>query len=197
MEAYPTELLVVPTPTVAVVSESQLAADAFAAALRTRNGARPGGSPGSRLRIETLPLSHAFPLKRRGHSQEYETYQVSGILRAGWLQKHHFQLPAFVVLVMRITDAYADWQAVEMAVTSAVSQLRPGATSHGAELFVILGGNAGGPSAPMSPKPGEVAEPPSPLLHLQPTPERLQGLRRRAGIEGNGLAVVQASSAQY
>jgi hypothetical protein len=190
MEHYPTELLIVPTPTVAVVSDAPATAEAFAAALRAKNGARAHGTPGSRMRFETLPVSHVFPVKRRGHSQEYETYQVPGILRSGWLQKHHFKLPAIALLVMRITDAYADWQAIEMAVTSAVSQLRPSATSHGAELLVVLGGNAGGPTPALSPKPGgEIID--NPLAHIQPTPERLQALRRRAGIEGNGLAVVQ------
>lgn len=106
---------------------------------------KPGGTaPASRLRFDTYPLSHRFPDKRRNHANEYESYAVSGLLSAGWLSKHHSRLPATLVLVLRLPEDCPDWPAAEAGFVAAVAQARP-ATTHGAEIMVVVAGSAGAP----------------------------------------------------
>ena len=137
MDLYPTEILVTPTPAIAVISDNSQVADALATLLRGRNS----GTTSVRVRFETFPLSHPFPDKRRSHATEYETYVPEGLLRAGWLTKHHSRLASSVVLVLRVPEDCPDWPAAEAGIIAAVAATRP-AMSHGAEILVVIAGTA-------------------------------------------------------
>ena len=93
MQTLSDELLIPPTPLVALLSDAPFL-DALAASLRSFGG---GGT--FRIRYETSPLSTArFPAKQRTHGEhEYASYVPAGILRSNWLEKHHNLLPAVLV----------------------------------------------------------------------------------------------------
>ena len=143
MDQYPTEILIVPTATVAVVSDSAQVADSFATLLRGRNSTAQKSTT-ARLRFETFPITYQFPDTRHSHTNDYETRAVSGVLKTTWLNKHHNRLPATVVLVLRVPETCPDWPAAEAGIVAAVAQIRH-ATSHGAELLVVIGGVSAGP----------------------------------------------------
>jgi hypothetical protein len=95
MQHLSDELLIPPTPLVALLSDAPFR-DALASSLRSCSGG------GFRIKYEAAALAGVrFPAKQRTHNEhEYASYVPQGILRANWVEKHHNLLPAVLVRLL-------------------------------------------------------------------------------------------------
>ena len=94
MESLPEEILIPPTPLVALVGDVAFL-DMLALCLKSANSA---SSAPVRVRYEAAASSSGFAGKARTHAEsDYAAYVPDGLLPSGWLEKHHNRVPAVVV----------------------------------------------------------------------------------------------------
>jgi hypothetical protein len=99
MQQYPEELIVPPSPFIALVSDAPTV-DLLAVALKSAPASPVGlgAALAQRVRYEPRPTTHVFPRKEHTHAPaEYDTYVPGGILRWNWMAKHQNEVPAVMV----------------------------------------------------------------------------------------------------
>jgi hypothetical protein len=96
--------------------------------------------PAPKFRYRLFPFSHAFPRRTPKPGKLYDTYLPAGLLRAGWLDKHHNQLPAAVVAVFDFDPRmrHADWAPLEAAIVATLQDLRANLSGRPTSLTVVL-----------------------------------------------------------
>jgi hypothetical protein len=110
--------------------------------VRVLGFAQPGDRP---VRYDLLPTSHlrSFMPRTRAHDLDYEAYVPSGLLKAGWVQKHSETYPALVVFTISIDNSRTlDWGALDASVAGDLRELKDNVKDRGIDVAVVIIENA-------------------------------------------------------
>ncbi len=98
MQGLVDEILISPTPLVAVLGDSAETLEILTISLKAAGLPRSGVPTPQQLRYEPYSHGHRFLPRQRSHSeQEYASYCPQGILASDWLRKHQALIPSVLV----------------------------------------------------------------------------------------------------
>ncbi|RLN82100.1 hypothetical protein BBJ28_00022933, partial [Nothophytophthora sp. Chile5] len=135
-----------------------------------------------------LPREHRFPAKKEGREKhgtfpnqtqrDFDGYKIQGVLKAGWLKKHHELLPAVVLLFHEFDPRWnlQDWAGREAAIREEMEQLKR--TLSGRECRVLLILIQQIDDAGVAP--------------MNTTEERLATLRKKLETDAKGLVLLRS-----
>jgi len=198
-EGYPTELLEVPTPLVALLGEVKH----HPALIRAVEAVNRETQAVPTLRFVSLPREHSFPPKkdtrdRMGSTtKRYESLVVSGVLKTTWLHKHHRVLPAVAAAVFPYNSKCgpAEWDVAVTMVSDVVDKLRRELGGRECRVVVLMVDDGGGGGAAAAPGADEQEDRMGALRRRCDLDSKTALLLRTADFGGGAGAVAGAAAA--